>query len=164
MNLMSVLYFFSNLRSIKIFLSHPRSPQVYKNTDPFQNKEEEQRWRHPDKRYCLKIPNLIISRCLSLSVFILKYGWISCGNLRSHIQCALFVETRHSITTILSASFKPEIAASDRVCKEKKYAVSFFFSDHGTDKKKRARCYPFFGKMTHKVTPELYIMGKAEIR
>ena len=123
-----------------------------------------ERWRHPDKRYCLKIPNLIISRCLSLSVFILKYGWISCGNLRSHIQCALFVETRHSITTILSASFKPEIAASDRVCKEKKYAVSFFFSDHGTDKKKRARCYPFFGKMTHKVTPELYIMGKAEIR
>ena len=41
MNLMSVLYFFSNLRSIKIFLSHPRSPQVYKNTDPFQNKREE---------------------------------------------------------------------------------------------------------------------------
>ena len=135
---MSVLYFFSNLRSIKIFLSHPRSLQVYKNTDPFQNKEEEQRWRHPDKRYCLKIPNLIISRCLSLSVFILKYGWISCGNLRSHIQCALFVETRHSITTILSASFKPENSSDATVFAKKKICCfSFFFSDHGTDKKKR---------------------------
>lgn len=156
---MSVLYFFSNLRSIKIFLSHPRSPQVYKNTDPFQNKEEEQRWRHPDKRYCLKIPNLIISRCLSLSVFILKYGWISCGNLRSHIQCALFVETRHSITTILSASFKPE-NSRDGVCKEKKYAVSFFFSDHGTDKKKRARCYPFLEKWRTRSRPSFISWGK----
>ena len=37
MNLMSVLYFFSNLRSIMIFLLYP---QVCKNTDPFKNIEE----------------------------------------------------------------------------------------------------------------------------
>ena len=140
MNLMSVLYFFSNLRSIKIFLSHLRSPQVYKNTaDPFQNKEEENKDGKMETPRQKILPQDSKSYYLEVLIPVCVYSkvWmdIMWESALPYLMCIIRPDTRSQQSFQHHSNQK--IAAATEFANRKKYPVSFFFSDHGRDKKKR---------------------------
>ena len=146
MNLMSVLYFFSNLRSIKIFLSHPRSPQVYKNTaDPFQNKEEENKDGKMETPRQKILPQDSKSYYLEVLIPVCVYSkvWmdIMWESALPYLMCIIRPDTRSQQSFQHHSNQK--IAAATEFANRKKYPV-FNFSSRIMAGIKRKEMLSFF--------------------